>query len=383
MPGGELSGVRQGETTITRSSTFSVRSLTKTYGSVTAVDDVSLEIPGGSFLTLLGPSGSGKTTILMAIAGFVEPTRGDILRDRTEITKLPPDKRNFGMVFQGYALFPHMTVEENVWFPLRVRGASKAAAADRVKGALDMVQLGPLAGRLPTELSGGQQQRVALARALVFEPDLLLLDEPLSALDKKLRAELQWELKALHQKLGTTFIYVTHDQEEALSMSDEIVILRDGRIEQSGAPGTLYERPATRFVADFLGKSNFLAGEVAERGQDRFHYTIGEERLVQAGAPLPTAPNGRVLVALRPEKLLVFNEKPATQNVSPGRIEQFNYYGANYHFKVTTPALGDLIVTAPAWRCEVEPRIGSEIWVGWDPDAAVVIAESPEGHQKD
>ena len=356
---------------------LSLRNLTKMYGSLAAVDDVSLDIPQGSFLTLLGPSGSGKTTILMSIAGFVEPTRGEILREERLITKLPPDKRNFGMVFQGYALFPHMTVEENVWFPLRVRGTGKSDSAERIKNALEMVQLGSLAHRLPSELSGGQQQRVALARALVFQPDLLLLDEPLSALDKKLRAELQWELKALHQQLGTTFIYVTHDQEEALSMSDEIVILRDGRIEQSGDPNSLYERPATRFVADFLGKSNFLTGEIVDRESDRFRYRIGEEILLQAGEPLVTGSGNAVVVALRPEKLQVFNSRPDMANASPGCIEQFNYYGASYHFKITTPALGDIIATVPAWRCDVDPRQGNEIWIGWDPDAAVVVTESP------
>lgn len=351
---------------------FAIRNLTKMYGPVAAVDNVSLDIPEGAFLTLLGPSGSGKTTILMAIAGFITPTSGEILREQKSITTLPPDKRNFGMVFQGYALFPHMTVEDNVWFPLRVRGVSKAQAADRIRDALEMVQLGALAARLPTELSGGQQQRVALARALVFQPDLLLLDEPLSALDKKLRADLQWELKDLHRKLGTTFVYVTHDQEEALSMSDEIVILRDGRIEQSGDPLTLYEKPATRFVADFLGKSNFLTGEVADREDGRFRYRIGGETFLQAGA----ASDGHVVMALRPEKLMVFNTRPDTANAIKGEIEQFNYYGANYHFKVATPAVGDVIVTVPAWRCEVEPRIGNQIWVGWEPDAAVVVADT-------
>ena len=241
---------------------LALREVSKHYGSLAAVDRVSLEVPRGQFLTLLGPSGSGKTTLLMIIAGFVEPSAGDVLVDDARITHLPPEKRNFGMVFQGYALFPHLTVFDNVGFPLRVRGMPRADAAGRIRGALDLVQLGALAERYPRQLSGGQQQRVALARALVFTPDILLLDEPLSALDKKLRAELQWELKQIHQRVGTTFIYVTHDQEEALSMSDEIAIIRDGRIVQAGPPRALYERPATRFVADFLGKSNFIRGRV-------------------------------------------------------------------------------------------------------------------------
>jgi len=192
---------------------LALREVSKHYGSVAAVDRVSLDVPRGQFLTLLGPSGSGKTTLLMIIAGFVEPTAGEVLVDGARITPLPPEKRNFGMVFQGYALFPHLTVFDNVAFPLKVRGVSRAAAADRIRGALDLVKLAPLAERYPRQLSGGQQQRVALARALVFTPDILLLDEPLSALDKKLRAELQWELKQIHRRVGTTFIYVTHDQE--------------------------------------------------------------------------------------------------------------------------------------------------------------------------
>ncbi|MBV8650548.1 MAG: ABC transporter ATP-binding protein, partial [Alphaproteobacteria bacterium] len=244
---------------------LSVEHLTKRYGAIVAVDDVSLEVERGTFLTLLGPSGSGKTTILMAIAGFVEPTSGEIRSGERIITHLPPEKRNFGMVFQGYALFPHMSVGENVAFPLKVRGRPRAETNAMVKSALDLVQLGHLKDRLPGQLSGGQQQRVALARALVFDPDILLLDEPLSALDKKLRADLQIELKALHQRVGKTFIYVTHDQDEALSMSDEIVILRHGRIVQQGSPNALYEAPRTHFVADFLGKSNFLAGRVGGR----------------------------------------------------------------------------------------------------------------------
>jgi len=358
-----------------RSHALALRGLSKYYGTLAAVDDVSLDIPSGAFLTLLGPSGSGKTTILMAIAGFVQPSAGRILLDDADITALPPDRRNFGMVFQGYALFPHMTVADNIWFPLKVRGISKANAAGRVRDALDLVQLGHLADRYPSQLSGGQQQRVALARALVFEPALLLLDEPLSALDKKLRADLQWELKSLHHRLGTTFIYVTHDQEEALSMSDEIVILRDGKIEQQGGPGGLYEKPATRFVADFLGKSNFLEGRVAATEADRFGYSVGGQTLVQAGAPVHQKVDGAVLVALRPEKIVVAGDRPDTVNAVVGTISAFNYYGSTYHFQVATEGLGELVVTAPAWTCAIEPSIGNTIWLGWEPDASVVVRD--------
>ena len=370
VPEASLSGVE------TQSHSLSLRRLRKVYGDLAAVDDVSFEVERGKFLTLLGPSGSGKTTILMSIAGFVQPTAGLILLDDKDITALPPDKRNFGMVFQGYALFPHMSVEDNIWFPLRVRGVKRAEARKSVIASLELVQMAHLAKRLPGQLSGGQQQRVALARALVFQPDLLLLDEPLSALDKKLRADLQWELKSLHNRLGATFIYVTHDQEEALSMSDDIIILRDGRIEQMGGPGDLYERPATRFVADFLGKSNFINGTVAGTESASFTYTAGGHALVQAGAAEPVSPDGTVLIALRPEKLTVSQAEPATRNRVPGTIDAFNYYGANYHFQVRTQALGDLIVTAPAWKCEVDPAIGNQVWLGWEPDASVVVRDN-------
>ncbi|MBU0723932.1 MAG: ABC transporter ATP-binding protein [Alphaproteobacteria bacterium] len=355
------------------SHSLSIRNLSKYYGALAAVDDVSIEVERGKFLTLLGPSGSGKTTILMSIAGFVQPSAGEILLDDRPITNLPPDKRNFGMVFQGYALFPHMSVEDNIWFPLRVRGVSRAEAAKSVTASLELVQMAHLAKRLPTQLSGGQQQRVALARALVFQPDLLLLDEPLSALDKKLRADLQWELKSLHARLGTTFIYVTHDQEEALSMSDDIIILRDGKIEQMGAPGELYERPVTRFVADFLGKSNFIRGQSTGADGNSFRVAVQDIALQQAGR---VAANEAVLIALRPEKISVSRTRPSLPNAIEGRIAAFNYYGSSYHLQVETGGLGDLIVTVPAWKCEIDPAIGNSIWLGWEPDASVVVRDN-------
>ncbi|MCR9255312.1 MAG: ABC transporter ATP-binding protein [Alphaproteobacteria bacterium] len=349
----------------------------KRYGDLAAVDGVSLDIPRGSFLTLLGPSGSGKTTILMSIAGFVRPTEGDILLDGARINDLPPEKRNFGMVFQGYALFPHMTVAENVWFPLRVRGQSFPESERAVMDVLQLVQLDHLKDRLPSELSGGQQQRVALARALVFKPDLLLLDEPLSALDKKLRADLQWELKDLHEKLGTTFIYVTHDQEEALSMSDEIVILRDGKIEQMGKPGDLYEKPATSFVADFLGKSNFIRARlIASTGPDQATYAVGEQEFNLRPAPATVGPGETVAIALRPEKIDISVTEPETTNRLKATIRQFNYHGTSFHLRVSAAPLGDLFVTVQAWRCGITPSINGELWISWEPEAGVVVRET-------
>ena len=352
--------------------TLSLHNISKHYGALAAVDDVSLTIERGQFLTLLGPSGSGKTTLLMAIAGFVEPSAGEIRVDDRPITHLPPERRNFGMVFQGYALFPHLSVADNVAFPLTVRKRPAEEKARKVQAALDLVQLGALADRLPRQLSGGQQQRVALARALVFEPDILLLDEPLSALDKKLRAGLQWELRALHRRVGTTFIYVTHDQEEALSMSDEIAIIRLGKIVQKGKPRELYDRPVSHFIADFLGESNFIAAEVAGRDGDGFAYRMGGASFHQTGA-LPN--EGQVLIALRPAKIRVALAEPADgANRLAGAIANWSYRGNEFHFLVRT-AIGDMNVSQPTWRAAVEPAEGQPVWLSWDADASVVVRD--------
>jgi putative spermidine/putrescine transport system ATP-binding protein len=362
--------------TAARSHSVSLRKLTKRYGHQVAIEDVSIEIERGRFVTLLGPSGSGKTTILMAIAGFVPPTSGEIRLDDHDITHLAPEQRNFGMVFQGYALFPQMTVEENVWFPLRVRGVRRRDARKSVKAILDLVQMGHLAQRLPSELSGGQQQRVALARALVFEPDLLLLDEPLSALDKRLRADLQWELSSLHRRLGSTFINVTHDQEEALSMSDDIVILRDGHVEQAGSPELLYARPATQFVASFLGESNFIRGEVGSIEGDRFRYTVRDRAFLQAGTPSPKGADGSVLLALRPEKIIVSHEPTNRPNSVEGQIADFKFFGSTFYLQIATELLGRVMVKMAAGQPGFDPRINAPVWLGWNPDAPVVVLAS-------
>ena len=358
------------------SHSLSLDRLTKRYGQQAAIESVTLDVARGKFVTLLGPSGSGKTTILMAVAGFIPPTSGRILLDGRDITDVAPEHRNFGMVFQGYALFPHMTVEENVWFPLRVRGISLAGARKKVNAILDLVQLAELASRLPGELSGGQQQRVALARALVFQPDLMLLDEPLSALDKRLRADLQWEISALHRRLGSTFVSVTHDQEEALSMSDDIVILREGRVEQSGNPSALYERPATRFVASFLGESNFIRGEVSKVEPDRFCYTVQDRSFLQAGTPAPKDDDGSVLLALRPEKITVDAEPTNLTNAVEGRIADFKYFGSTFYLQVATKLLGRMMVKTPAASTTFNPSIDAPVWLGWAPDASVVVKAS-------
>ena len=266
-------------------SSLELRDLAKRYAAVAAVKNLSLQVEPGEFVSLLGPSGSGKTTTLMLIAGFIEPDRGHVLLDGVDITTLPPHRRNIGTVYQNYALFPHMSVAKNVAFPLEMRGLAREEIRRLVSRALDMVQLADRGGHYPRQLSGGQQQRVALARALVFEPPLLLMDEPLGALDKKLRGEMQHEIKSIQRRLGITTIYVTHDQEEALSMSDRVVVMRGGRIEQAASPTALYDRPANGFVAEFIGAANLLHASVTGLGD--VGHVANDGRTVDCGRRWP------------------------------------------------------------------------------------------------
>ncbi len=364
--------------TVTRDATavghaIRIDRVTKRYGAAAALDDVSFEIRRGSFLTLLGPSGSGKTTLLMTIAGFIQPDAGNIEVDGRIVTHLAPEKRDFGMVFQGYALFPHLTVARNVAFPLVVRRRPRAEISARVAKALDLVQLGHLADRYPRQLSGGQQQRVALARALVFEPQVLLLDEPLSALDKTLRADLQWELKDLHRRLGMTFVSVTHDQDEALSMSDEVAIIRNGRIVQSGDPETLYERPDTHFVAGFLGKSNFVSGPIESDADGSTRLVAGGLRLALPEGAAATART--VMLAVRPEKIAVTRDEPGgSVNAVAGKLQDWTYLGATIHCRVDT-ALGVFQAQFMAWRSDIALRHGEPVWLAWPQEAGVAVAD--------
>src|SRR5262252_4273646 len=287
--------VRQGQLTLAR--------LTKRYAATTAVDAIDLEVGRGEFLTLLGPSGSGKTTTLMMVAGFTPPSGGEILVDDRPITGMAPEHRNIGVVFQNYALFPHMKVFDNVAFPLKMRGRPPTEIRPQVGRSLDMVRLTGLADRLPRQLSGGQQQRVALARALVFDPGLLLMDEPLGALDRNLREQMKLELKRIHNDVGVTVLYVTHDQEEALTMSDRVALMNRGRIAQLGSAEDLYERPASRFVAEFIGESNLLDGRVeAADGAPVFVHDSGVRVRVAPGPFAPTA-GERYTLMVRPEKI--------------------------------------------------------------------------------
>jgi putative spermidine/putrescine transport system ATP-binding protein len=303
---------------------LSLQNLSKHYGrAVPAVDDVSLDIEKGEFVTFLGPSGSGKTTTLMMIAGFESPTGGHIMLSDRAIDPVPPHKRNIGVVFQNYALFPHMSVARNVGFPLRMRRRPKPEIADRVAKILNIVGLGALADAEPRTLSGGQQQRVALARALVFGPDVLLLDEPLGALDKNLREQMQLEIRRIHRELGVTTIYVTHDQTEAMTMSDRIAVFNQGKIEQVDEPLSLYRRPRTPFVAGFVGDNNVVEGTADTGGI----VVPGIGRVVPAAPPAASAPGKAVKLAIRPESIRPGT--PAAQNSAEFSLLGIVNYGDN------------------------------------------------------
>lgn len=348
---------------------LSINDAIKTYGDTRALDRVNLDVAEGEFLTLLGPSGSGKTTLLSAIAGFIKMDSGSLTLRSQDITNHPPEHRDFGMVFQGYALFPTMTVRENVGFPLKVRKKPAAEIKKRVNEALEMVQMGAFADRMPSQLSGGQQQRIALARAMSFNPQVLLLDEPLSALDKKLRADLQWELKALHNQLGVTFIYVTHDQDEALSMSDRIIILKDGSIQQQGDPNTLYNRPRNKFVADFLGKSNFI--DVTVKGQTGTTLQCAAKDIAfNVKTDTINAEGSSVQLALRPERLKL---GAPNQEFLPAVVKQVSYLGERCQVIVTNEVFGELLVSCPTWKTDITPVAGLSVSIGWEPDAPVVL----------
>ncbi len=312
-----------------RGASLRIEGLTMDYGRTRAVDDVHLECAGGEFLALLGPSGSGKTSVLMSIAGFETPSAGDIWVDGKRVTDLPPYRRDIGIVFQSYALFPHLSVSANVAFPLRMRGIAKADLAAEVEAALDLVQLREHAHKLPAQLSGGQQQRVAIARAIVFRPKLLLMDEPLGALDRRLREDLQVEIKRLQQRLNATIVYVTHDQDEAMLMADRIAVMRGGRLEQVGAPEALFERPVNAFVADFIGQTNLLPATVSTRTGDTCRVAIAGGRAVSV--PLPADSNGvpgsPLKVALRPERLRIATAPPSLGDYLEGTIHDALYAG--------------------------------------------------------
>ena len=328
--------------------------VTKRFGDVTAVDRMTLRIANGTFYSLLGPSGCGKTTTLRMIAGFEQPGAGEILLDGVRVEGVPPYRRNVNTVFQHYALFPHMDVAQNVGYGLRQRGTRRAEEERRVAEALELVRLAGYGKRRTWELSGGQQQRVALARALVNRPTVLLLDEPLGALDLKLRKEMQLELKALQREVGITFVYVTHDQEEALTMSDVIVVMLDGKIQQQGDPAELYERPVNRFVANFIGVSNPIEGHVIDFDPTTRRATVEAGQLTLAGTVTDPAAQPRkgeaVTVAVRPERLRIeprgaSNAEPARGwTIVEGRVKQGTYLGDQTEYRIQTATVGELVV---------------------------------------
>ena len=349
-----------------------LENLSKHYQSIKAIRDVSLSAEPGQFVTLLGPSGSGKTTTLMAIAGFTIPSSGRILLDGQDITWLPPNRRNLGMVFQHYALFPNMTVAQNVAFPLAVRRRPKVEIDDRVGAALQMVKLDEFGQRYPRQLSGGQQQRVALARAIVFAPNVLLMDEPLGALDKNLRDHMQSEIRRIHQELKTTVFYVTHDQEEALSMSDVIVVMRDGGIEQIGTPKELYEHPRNAFVATFIGGANVLRGTLERNGEAAaLRHASGQLLPIR----LPDGAAGsQISIAVRPEKMRLHGSDAAGEGRLSGVLREVTYLGGMTRLRV---AIGEdeigMVVTS---HSGVDlPAQGQRLGFGWDEDAAVHLSD--------
>ncbi len=346
---------------------ITARNITKTYGKVHALDDVSLDVKSGEFLTLLGPSGSGKTTLLMVLAGFTRPDQGSLKFGDQEMIRTAPHLRDVGMVFQNYALFPHMTVAGNVGYPLRLRNVPMPEISQRIEKALETVQLGGYGTRKIDQLSGGQKQRVALARSIVFEPRILLMDEPLSALDKKLRDRMQIELRHLHEKLGMTTVYVTHDQREALTMSDRIAVLNHGRIMQLATPQGLYEQPTNRFVADFIGDSTFLS---VERHGDQITYN---------GVPLKTSrpvPDAASLVLmLRPERVRLATKTTKTVNEFQATASELVYQGDSYLMYATMPDGTEISLRGAIRQGTVAalPKIGDHVTLALEPGDTVLI----------
>lgn len=354
-------------------SKLKIRSLRKTYGSVVALDSADIDLRDGEFLTLLGPSGSGKSTLLWAVAGLNDPDSGQIWIDGREATHLPPFQREIGMVFQNYALFPHMTIGQNIGFPLEMRKINRIDREKAVMRVLDMVKLGHVADRYPQELSGGQQQRIALARAFVYEPSIILMDEPLGALDKKLRDHLQLEIKHLHEQLGVTIMYVTHDQEEAMVMSDRICLMNNARVEQIGTPEDLYFRPSTVFAADFLGESNLVDGIIREVDGNGASVEIGGAGLTRA-LPNPNLSVGeRVKLMTRPEAIEVLGAGESRPNEVSGTLREVIVGGGATKLFVELQGGATMRVTQLTRAATERLNPGAELRLGWEQHAAVVL----------
>ncbi len=350
-------------------------------GETLVVKNLNLEIERGEFMTFLGPSGSGKTTCLMMLAGFETATHGEIILDGEPINNVAPHHRGIGMVFQNYALFPHMTVFENLAFPLQVRKRPKTEIEDRVNKTLDMVRMGEFAARRPAQLSGGQQQRIAVARALVFEPKLVLMDEPLGALDKNLREEMQYEIKHIHESLGVTVVYVTHDQGEALTMSNRIAVVNDGLIQQLASPQELYERPQNAFVSNFIGENNSLVGTVRDVTGEVCTVEIGQGQLIQALAVNIEGVGATTTLSLRPERVTVNPEPGSVPNIVDAKVEELIYLGDHIRTRASVCGYNDFIIKMPnsAGQARLDP--GDAIRVGWlTEDCRALDAPAGEGN---
>ena len=334
-------------------------------GEILVVKDFNLDVAAGEFVTMLGPSGSGKTTCLMMLAGFEPVTNGNINLKGKPINNVPPHKRGIGMVFQNYALFPHMTVAENLAFPLEVRKMGKSEREAKVKQILDMVQLGEFGNRRPMQLSGGQQQRVAVARSLVFDPDLVLMDEPLGALDKNLREQMQYEIKHLHEDLGLTVIYVTHDQTEALTMSNRIAVFDDGIVQQCSSPELLYERPENAFVANFIGENNRLMGSVEAINGDQVTVKTDSGDIVVATKVNVNNVGDRATLSLRPERIFVSPEEGRTPNTYSAKVEELIYHGDHIRTRFSVCGHDDFIVKIPNSIDNVSLQEGKQVNIGW------------------
>jgi len=335
-------------------------------GEILVIKDLNMDVTRGEFLTMLGPSGSGKTTCLMMVAGFEPATHGEIYLNDQPINNVPPHKRGIGMVFQNYALFPHMTVSENLAFPLEVRKMNKDESKKRIKRALEMVQLAEFGNRRPAQLSGGQQQRVAVARALVFDPDLVLMDEPLGALDKNLREQMQFEIKHIHEELGVTVIYVTHDQSEALTMSNRIAVFDDGIIQQLAPPDILYEKPDNAFVAQFIGENNRLLGTIVEADDVSCKVEVDGGDMIHAKSVNIAGIGERATLSLRPERVIMQPSEGGLPNIFDARVKELIYLGDHIRTRVNVCGHDDFVVKIPNSATQTVLQKDTTVKIGWE-----------------